>query len=71
MTDRPFYSLPAAVQLRELHDSGMSYRAIAKTIGYSATTVFYCAQGRDRAGPSLQRDVASMHAQWAKGRATA
>lgn len=66
MTDRPFFNTTAAVQLREIYDSGLSYRAIAEEIGYHWTTVYNCASGRDRAGPSLARDVASLHAQLAK-----
>lgn len=63
MMDRPFANTPPAVMLREIYASGMSWRTIAKRLGYHYTTVYNCGSGRDRAGPALQRDVAQFYAQ--------
>jgi hypothetical protein len=63
MTDRPYLNTPTAILLREMHASGLSWRAIAAQIGYQHTTVYNVGTGRDRAGPALVRDVASMYEQ--------
>ena len=63
MSDRPYFNTPTAILLREMHASGLSWRAIAAQIGYQHTTVYNVGTGRDRAGPALVRDVASMYEQ--------